>query len=344
MLSPVGVFARNIAERTASHRPQRSVDPRAPVRAQTPCGHVSLDPRVGPVDAPLPVAGQAALEEIKAESGSDDIGFLVLDLADLQSVRDCAAAFDRDYGALTVLMNNAGVMAIPERQETKDGFEKQFGINHLGHFALTALLQGALRRGAEGGRAARVINVSSSASYGADAKAFDFDGPGGLMGPENYTQWGAYCQSKLANVMFTKELDERYKAAGVPITAVALHPGPLAPLALCTGQSVFPCPKREASSPIRSSGRNPRFLKGGFLSSGDRNPPFGNRGGGFPWQPINTPQIRNRKIRGPVPKSGICVLLGETPERLTDDSLMVNRPCTAAAQAYQSPQTLLFWR
>eukprot|EP00667_Euglena_gracilis_P016927 EG_transcript_17766 len=124
--------------------------------------------------------GEAAVAQIKEMSGNSDINFIVLDLADLQSVRKCAKEFEEKYGILNVLMNNAGVMAIPQRQVTADGFEKQFGINHLGHFALTGLLQASLLRGAGSGHS-RVINVSSAASYLTNEAAFDFDGPGGIM-------------------------------------------------------------------------------------------------------------------------------------------------------------------
>ena len=164
--------------------------------------------------------GEAALADIKAASGSDAVSFLVLDLADLRSVRACAAAFLQRHARLDVLLNNAGVMAIPEFTATADGFETQFGVNHLGHFALTALLQGALLRAAEGGRHSRVINVSSAASN--LGQRFDF---AAVTDPARYSQWPAYFQSKLANVCFTKELDRRYKAAGAPVTAVTLHPG-----------------------------------------------------------------------------------------------------------------------
>jgi len=168
--------------------------------------------------------GQQAVADIQAQSGNDSVSHLVLDLASLDSVRECARTFTVQYNALHVLVANAGVMAIPRREVTTDGFERQFGTNHLGHFALTALLQ-PLRRGAEQLGHSRVVVVASAASFLANRDAVDPSDPRGLSPPETYSPWGAYCQSKLANVMFSTELDRRYKAAGIPITAMALHPG-----------------------------------------------------------------------------------------------------------------------
>jgi len=164
--------------------------------------------------------GRPAEAAVKASSGNEDVHFLQLDLADLQSIQSFPKRYsEQPYGdRIDVLMNNAGVMAIPERLETKDGFERQFGVNHLGHFALVGLLM-PLLRSAKG--FARVINVSSTAHLGATKELMEGD----LMAPERYTQWGAYCQSKLANVLFSKELDRRFKAAGVQATAVSCHPG-----------------------------------------------------------------------------------------------------------------------
>eukprot|EP00930_Biecheleria_cincta_P035253 TRINITY_DN24255_c0_g1_i1.p1 TRINITY_DN24255_c0_g1~~TRINITY_DN24255_c0_g1_i1.p1 ORF type:complete len:495 (+),score=65.72 TRINITY_DN24255_c0_g1_i1:123-1487(+) len=164
--------------------------------------------------------GFQTLKDIKSASGSDDVHYLQLDLADLKSVKSFANRFEQQpYGSrIDVLMNNAGVMAIPERQETKDGFERQLGINHLGHFALVGGVMPLLRKAQT---MARVINVSSTAHLGATKELFEGD----LMAPDRYTQWGAYCQSKLANVLFSKELDRRFKEAKVPATAVSCHPG-----------------------------------------------------------------------------------------------------------------------
>ncbi|MEU9128422.1 oxidoreductase [Kitasatospora sp. NPDC048540] len=132
-----------------------------------------------------------------------------LDLADLSSVRGFAAGWD---GPLDVLVNNAGVMAIPEAR-TADGFEMQFGTNHLGHFALTNLLLPQIT--------GRVVTVASNAHRrpGVD---IDFDD---LNSEKSYRPWRAYQQSKLANLLFTRELQHRLAAAGSPVTAHAAHPG-----------------------------------------------------------------------------------------------------------------------
>jgi len=130
-----------------------------------------------------------------------------LDLADLSSVRAFAAAWD---GPLDVLVNNAGVMALPERR-TADGFEMQFGTNHLGPFALTNLLLGHITD--------RVVTVSSFAHrFG----SIDF---GNLDAERNYGRWTAYCRSKLANLLFTLELQRRLEACGSVVSAHAAHPG-----------------------------------------------------------------------------------------------------------------------
>jgi NAD(P)-dependent dehydrogenase (short-subunit alcohol dehydrogenase family) len=133
-----------------------------------------------------------------------------LDLGDLASVRRFAQKFLDAYGRLDLLINNAGVMAVPRRELTTDGFERQFGVNHLGHFALTGLLQPALRAAA----APRVVTVTSGLHR---RGRIDFDD---LMGERRYRQFGAYSQSKLANVLFALELGRR-----TGLTSVLAHPG-----------------------------------------------------------------------------------------------------------------------
>src|SRR5579875_571718 len=137
-----------------------------------------------------------------------------LDLADLSSVRSFADGISASYPQLDLLVNNAGVMAIP-RRETADGFEMQFGTNHLGHFALTGLLLPTLidRKGA------RVVTVSSNAHKGG---SIDFDD---LQHERRYSRWPVYMQSKLANLLFAYELQRRLTAHGAPLISVAAHPG-----------------------------------------------------------------------------------------------------------------------
>jgi NAD(P)-dependent dehydrogenase (short-subunit alcohol dehydrogenase family) len=137
-----------------------------------------------------------------------------LDLASLESVRAFAERFRASHEGLDLLINNAGVMA-PPRQRTADGFELQFGTNHLGHFALTGLLIGAM----EGREDARVVTLSSQA-HRTGRIAFD-----NLGGDRHYFRWRAYGQSKLANLIFALELERRLSAAGSTIKSMAAHPG-----------------------------------------------------------------------------------------------------------------------
>jgi NAD(P)-dependent dehydrogenase (short-subunit alcohol dehydrogenase family) len=151
---------------------------------------------------------------IRAERSDAAVDTLVLDLADLSSVRSAAREVEARYPKLDVLMNNAGVMAVPYAR-TKDGFELQFGTNHLGHFALTGLLF-ALLTNTPG---ARVVNVSSSAHT---MGKLNLDDPHWEHG---YRRWSAYGVSKLANLLFTYELARRCSIAGLALLSVATHPG-----------------------------------------------------------------------------------------------------------------------
>ena len=162
-------------------------------------------------------AGEAAVSRIKADSGSADVWLLPLDLASLASVRDCAAAFLARDEPLHVLLNNAGVGG--QRGLTADGFELHFGVNHLGHFALTQLL---LDRLVASGQGARVINVSSEAHY--DARGIDF---AAVRQPTaTFAGVREYSVSKLCNVLHAQELARR--TAGSGVRSYALHPGVVA--------------------------------------------------------------------------------------------------------------------
>jgi NAD(P)-dependent dehydrogenase (short-subunit alcohol dehydrogenase family) len=138
-----------------------------------------------------------------------------LDLSSLASVRAFAEGVKRDYERLDILMNNAGLMALP-RRETADGFEMQFGVNHLGHFALTGLLLDMLLATEN----SRVVNVSSGAH-----KMYPQINFADVMGEKEYKRWDAYGQSKFANILFTHELQRRFETAGAASIAVAAHPG-----------------------------------------------------------------------------------------------------------------------
>ncbi len=153
-----------------------------------------------------------AAERIRAEVPAAEVDTLVLDLGDLTSI-GVAAKQIVDGGPLDLLINNAGVMNVPQRQTTADGFELTFGTNHLGHFALTAQILPALRAAP----AARVVTVSAIAARWGSGELTD------LMSQQKYRPMGAYAKSKRANIVFTIELARRL--AGTPMTAVAVHPG-----------------------------------------------------------------------------------------------------------------------
>jgi NAD(P)-dependent dehydrogenase (short-subunit alcohol dehydrogenase family) len=161
-----------------------------------------------------PAKGAAALDRIRQAVPDATASVVPLDLADLASVAAFAASYAGDHDGLDILLNNAGVMAIP-RRETTDGFEMQFGTNHLGHFALSAhLLDSLLAR-----PGARVVTVSSQAAMTGKIRFDD------LQGERKYGKWSAYGQAKLSNQLFTLELDRRADRAKAALIAVAAHPG-----------------------------------------------------------------------------------------------------------------------
>ncbi|MFD5098883.1 oxidoreductase [Streptomyces albidochromogenes] len=156
--------------------------------------------------------GKEAAERIAREVPSADVVCAPLDLADLSSVREFAATYAHDR--LDLLVNNAGVMALPYGR-TADGFETQFGVNHLGHFALTGLLLPHLLRTP----GARVVTVSSGLHALANIDIGD------LNSERGYRRWIAYGRSKTANLLFTHELAGRLASAGSEVVAAAAHPG-----------------------------------------------------------------------------------------------------------------------
>ena len=158
--------------------------------------------------------GEQAAEKIRQAHPEANVEVMALDLADLASVRRFAEAYQQKYGSLDILINNAGVMALPYRK-TADGFEMQFGTNHLGHFALTGLLLPAILAVPN----ARVVTVSSGAHR---AGRIDFDN---LQGERGYQRWRAYSQTKLANLLFAYELQRRFESVGAAAISVACHPG-----------------------------------------------------------------------------------------------------------------------
>lgn len=159
--------------------------------------------------------GQDALARIRAQLPDAAVTYETLDLASLASVADFAARFAASHDALDLLINNAAVMALPKRQVTSDGFEMQFGTNYLGHYALTAHLLPQLRRGQN----TRVVNLSSLAHRTGAISFAD------LQSQRAYVPWRAYCQSKLAMLMFALELQRRSARNGWGIMSNAAHPG-----------------------------------------------------------------------------------------------------------------------
>lgn len=159
--------------------------------------------------------GETALSEIIKESGSRDVNLFICDLGNQASIRNFAKEFKNKYKKLNILINNAGVI-LPGRHITNDGYELQFGVNHLGHFLLTNLLLDIIINSSP----SRIVTVSSGAHK---TGKIHFDD---INLKNNYSIIKAYSQSKLANVLFTYELAERLKGTGV--TANCLHPGAVA--------------------------------------------------------------------------------------------------------------------
>jgi len=161
-----------------------------------------------------PQRGAEALAEIKRLSEHDEVECLPLDLSSFASIRECAQQVLSSVDRLDLLVNNAGLM-LSDRQLTQEGFEMTFGVNHLGHFLLTSLLLDRIVASAP----ARIVNLSSDAHKGA-RKGLDWDD---LQRTRGYKGMGVYCESKLANIYFTRELSRRLEGKGVTVNAV--HPG-----------------------------------------------------------------------------------------------------------------------
>lgn len=156
--------------------------------------------------------GEDAEKDIREASMSENVHFLQLDLSSMESIRQFSKKFHELESKLHILICNAGIMACP-RGMTKDGFEAQIGTNHMGHFLLTNLLLDLLKQSAP----SRVVVVSSLFHWYGRIKKDD------LNSEKSYNRWLAYGQSKLANILFTRELSKRLEGTGV--TANSLHPG-----------------------------------------------------------------------------------------------------------------------
>lgn len=156
--------------------------------------------------------GEAARGEIQAESGNENVDLMLADLSVQEEIYELAQAFHNKYDRLDVLVNNAGAFFM-NRQESADGLEMTFALNHMGYFILTNLLLDMLKAGAP----ARIVNVSSGAHHGA---SIDFDD---LQHEESYSGFDVYGESKLMNILFTYELARRLEETGVTVNC--LHPG-----------------------------------------------------------------------------------------------------------------------
>jgi len=156
--------------------------------------------------------GEAVVQEITNRSGNPDVGLLIADLSSQDSIRTAAETFLKTHSSLQLLINNAGI-AVMKRELSKDGIEMTFAVNHLAYFLLTNLLLDALNSGAP----SRIINV---ASEGHRNGKFDVDN---LQSEKKFSGFGAYCITKLCNLLFTYELARRL--GGTPVTVNAMHPG-----------------------------------------------------------------------------------------------------------------------
>ena len=163
-----------------------------------------------------PKKAKAAAEDIRSTTDGSRVEVRTLDVSDLASVRAFAESFLADHERLDLLINNAGVMMPPERSETPDGFELQMGTNHFGHFALTGLLLPLLLKTPK----SRIVNVSSTAHKFGSMSFDDMDWKG-----RRFNKMASYGQSKLANLLFTLELDRRLRDAGSDTLVAAAHPG-----------------------------------------------------------------------------------------------------------------------
>lgn len=190
--------------------------------------------------------GQDALALLLAQHPTARLRLLDLDLASLESVRAAAQTLLDEQRGIDILINNAGIMAVPDRRATADGFELQFGSNHLGPFAFTGLLLPALQRAAS----PRVVSTSSLA---ANVGRWQWNN---LQGEQKYSAWGAYGLSKLANLAFARELQRRSDEHCWGITSAAAHPGGTKTNLQSTG------PRDGKAPSARQEKRSARFMQG----------------------------------------------------------------------------------
>jgi len=160
--------------------------------------------------------GEAALSDLIKRNSNASVVLMLLDLADLNSIREFTENFKSGYAKLDVLINNAGVMWPAKRELTRQGFEMQFGVNHLGHFALTGLFMDVLKK-TQGSRVVTQSSLAHRMNGHINFKDINWE--------RSYSKAKAYAQSKMANLLFTYELDRRFKEHEINAIALASHPG-----------------------------------------------------------------------------------------------------------------------
>jgi NAD(P)-dependent dehydrogenase (short-subunit alcohol dehydrogenase family) len=233
-----------------------------------------------------PEKGEEAAAKIREESPQGEVRLMELDLSDLSCVRRFVDEFRAAYGRLDALVNNAGVMAVPYGQ-TADGFELQFGINHLGHFALTGLLLDLLKATP----ASRVVTVSSYGHW------FGWINFRDLNGEKFYYTWLAYGQSKLANVLFAYELQRRLTQSGANTISLAAHPGYAAtnlqrhsPLWSFLN-TIYAQSQEMGALPVLYAAAHPEIAGGEYLSPDGF---LGQRG--YPYKGFSSPLSHNKAL------------------------------------------------
>lgn len=236
-----------------------------------------------------PAKAEKAAENVRASVANSDVEVMQLDVANLSSIKAFATAFQSRFDALHILINNAGIMGVPTRQTTSDGFEAQFGTNHLGPFALTGLLMPTL----QATPASRIIAVASIAHR--STPGMNLDDPN--FERSEYKAFDAYAKSKLANLLFIHELDRRLRAKGMDMIAASGHPGysasnigtaanpgnnPLKTLMFRLG-NLFAMPTRKGMLSILCAATDPEINSGDFIG------PKG-LGGFYGWPQKSTPK------------------------------------------------------